>query len=194
MSGAARGAVFLDRDGVLNALVTREGRAVSPRRLEDFRLFPEAAAQVQRLRRRGLLVFVVTNQPDVARGHLAATDLEEMQLRVLAAFELDDVAVCPHDDSDRCSCRKPRPGMLLRLAERWGVDLRRSFVVGDTGKDIEAGRRAGCRTILIEGTGAEAGQSDSTPDRSVASLDEAVAVIESELDARRVREASDLRP
>jgi len=193
VSGAARRAVFLDRDGVLNALVAREGRAVSPRRLDDFRLFPEAAAEVRKLRRRGLRVFVVTNQPDVARGHLAAVDLGEMHRRLLAAFELDDIAVCPHDDADRCSCRKPEPGMLLALAERWRVDVQRSFVVGDTWKDIEAGRRAGCRTILIERTGAGLGVSDCVPDRRVASLNEAVAVIESELDGRVVREADDLR-
>jgi D-glycero-D-manno-heptose 1,7-bisphosphate phosphatase len=189
VTGAARQAVFLDRDGVLNALVARDGRAVSPRCLEDFRLLPEAAAHVQRLRGRGLLIFVMTNQPDVARGHLAAADLEEMHRRLKAAFELDDLAVCPHDDADRCSCRKPQPGMLLALAERWGVDLRRSFTVGDGWKDIEAGRRAGCRTILIEGTAAGTGQDDCMPDRRVASLDEAVAVIESELGVRGVREA-----
>lgn len=188
-----RSAVFLDRDGVLNALVARSGRAVSPRRLEDFHLLPGAADQVRALKRRGLLVFVVSNQPDVARGHLDPADLAEMTRLLRGAVDVDEVAVCPHDDRDRCSCRKPLSGMLLSLAEKWGVDLRRSFSVGDSWKDVEAGRRAGCRTILIEGPGTASAERDCVPDRRVASLEEAVAAIASELDGYGIREGNGLR-
>ena len=142
------------------------------------------------MRSRGLLVFVVTNQPDIARGELSPGDLSEMTRRLRESLDVDEVAVCPHDDADRCSCRKPQPGMLLALAERWDVDLGRSFVVGDSWKDVEAGRRAGCRTILING----GLRGDCVPDRSVASLDEAVAVIESELVTAGGRGAGGLHP
>jgi D-glycero-D-manno-heptose 1,7-bisphosphate phosphatase len=169
----------LDRDGVLNKLVERDGVRASPRRLTDFHLLPDARALVRSLRERGLLVFVITNQPDVARGYLDPADLAEMSAILSRRLAVDDIMVCPHDDADRCHCRKPKPGMLLALAEKWGVDLSGSFFVGDSWKDVEAGRRAGCRTILVGGDDRGA----CAADRTVASFGEAVAVIESELDA-----------
>lgn len=173
----ARRAVFLDRDGVLNELVMREGKRVSPRRLEDFHVVEGADDAVRRLREAGLLVFVVTNQPDVARGHLARRDSTRMFQLLDKVLDVDEVAICPHDDAAGCDCRKPKPGMLLAIAERWNVDLRRSFVVGDSWKDVEAGRRAGCRTILLDRGREEA----CVPDRVVATLLDAVLAIETEL-------------
>lgn len=189
MTQESRRAVFLDRDGVLSALVTREGRAVSPRRPQDFRVVAGAEAAVSRLRASGLLVFVATNQPDVARGHLSSCELEEMSAVLAKSLEVDEIAVCPHDDSNGCSCRKPKPGMLLALAEKWGVDLRRSFVVGDSWRDVAAGHRAGCRTILLIGYAGGL----CAPDRAVSSLEEAVSVIESELGSSEPREADGVR-
>jgi len=142
-------AVFFDRDGVLNDLVIRGGVGVSPRRLDDFRLREGAVPAVTRLRSLGLQIFVTTNQPDIARGLMDPQDLEAMTRIVQASFPVDEVLVCPHDDDDGCACRKPKPGMLLELAARWGLSLRESFLVGDSWKDIEAGRRAGCVTILV---------------------------------------------
>lgn len=170
-----RQAVFLDRDGVLTDLVTREDAGVSPRRLEDFRLARGSAEAVRRLRAAGLLVFVVTNQPDVARGHLAEKELARMHEVLWAKLRPDAIAFCPHDDAQACACRKPKPGMIFDLAARWRVDLAGSFFVGDSWKDVEAGRRAGCRTILV---GSVAG-GHAEADWVVATLDEAVRVIES---------------
>jgi D-glycero-D-manno-heptose 1,7-bisphosphate phosphatase len=147
--GDRRAAVFLDRDGVLNELVMRDGVPVSPRRAEDFVITAGAAVAVGRLREAGFAVFVVSNQPDLARGLLERREHDRMMAFLRTVIPLDDVACCPHDDRDQCSCRKPQPGMLLDLAERHGVDLRRSVLVGDSSKDMEAGRRAGCRTILL---------------------------------------------
>ena len=175
---------------MLNALVWRDGSAVSPRRSEDFRLIEGADEAVRRLRARGLLVFVVTNQPDVARGYLPRAELDAMSATLARSLPVDEIAVCPHDDADGCSCRKPKPGLLVGLAERWRVDLGRSFVVGDSWKDVEAGRRAGCRTILI----ADGGPGDAVPDLTVATLGEATAAIEKELDAMDERGANGLRP
>jgi D-glycero-D-manno-heptose 1,7-bisphosphate phosphatase len=160
-------AVFFDRDGVLNDLVVRDGVGVSPRRLDDFRLRADAATAAERLRRLGLQLFVTSNQPDIARGLMRREDLDAMTRIVQTALPVQEVLVCPHDDGDGCACRKPKPGMLLELAERWRVNLRASFLVGDSWKDIEAGRRAGCVTILV-GPDAVDGANAIVPDLSAA--------------------------
>jgi D-glycero-D-manno-heptose 1,7-bisphosphate phosphatase len=136
-------------------------------------LVPEAAGSVDRLRSAGYLVFVVTNQPDLARGLLAATDHAAISDRVRLAVQPDDMVACPHDDADGCPCRKPRPGMLVELASRWGVTLEASYMVGDGWKDVAAGRAAGCRTVLIRA----AYNAGVAADAEVAGLSEAVDLI-----------------
>jgi D-glycero-D-manno-heptose 1,7-bisphosphate phosphatase len=105
---------------------------------------------VDGLKRAGWLVFVITNQPDVARGFLSREELDRMTATLQSSLAPHEIAVCPHDDSGNCACRKPKPGMLLDLKDRWNLDLERSFVIGDTWRDMEAGRRARCRTIFLE--------------------------------------------
>lgn len=142
-------AVFLDRDGVLNEAIVRNGRPYPPRDLSEFVITPGARTALKELKREGFLLIVVTNQPDVARGKTNRADVDEINAELAAALPLDAIEVCEHDDNAQCDCRKPKPGMLLRAGERFGVDLSASFVVGDRWRDIEAGQRAGCRTILI---------------------------------------------
>lgn len=144
-----RPAVFVDRDGVLVRLVLRAGRWVAPQRLEEFVVLPGVAWAVATLRAAGLPVVVVTNQPDLARGLLNPDVLAEMHRRLAAQLTLDAIYVCPHDDGDRCGCRKPLPGLLQAAARDLGLDLGSSFLVGDTWRDIEAGRTAGCTTVLV---------------------------------------------
>ena len=182
---AGRRAVFLDRDGVLNELVPRDGGPGSPWLPGEFRVAPGAADAVRRLRERGWLVFVVTNQPEVARGRIRPADLEAMHAALRAAVPVDDVAVCPHDDASGCECRKPRPGLVRGLAARHGVDLARSFLVGDTWRDVGAGRAAGCRTIRLPPPPGGQARAGYEPDLAVSSLEEAVAAIEKELDGLR---------
>ncbi len=141
--------VFVDRDGVLVRLVWRAGRWVAPRRLEEFALLPGAAAAVAALRAAGLPVVVVTNQPDLGRGLLEPGVLSEMHRRLAAQLVLDAIYVCPHDDRHRCGCRKPRPGLLLAAARDLALDLEQSFLVGDSWKDMEAGRAVGCATVRV---------------------------------------------
>jgi D-glycero-D-manno-heptose 1,7-bisphosphate phosphatase len=168
-----RRAVFLDRDGVLAQEIVRDGEAFAPTRFEDFRLVEGAAAQVDRLRAAGLLCIVFTNQPEVARGLLAVDTLDRMHQHLRASMAVDDVMVCPHVDADACACRKPSPGMLREAAERWDVDLQRSFVVGDRWRDIDAGRAVGCYTVLLE----RAYSNCTAVDARVADLTEAVDLI-----------------
>lgn len=148
--GGRRRALFLDRDGVLNeALGGEPPRA--PSDPSELRLFPGVAERLAGLRAAGLLLVVVTNQPEVARGTLTAGALERIHDRLRRELPcLDEIAVCPHDDADGCGCRKPRPGLVTLAAERLGVDLSRSYLVGDRWRDVEAGRAAGCTTILVD--------------------------------------------
>jgi D-sedoheptulose 7-phosphate isomerase len=145
-----RPAAFFDRDGVLNRVVLREGQWVSPRHLADFALFEGIEAAARTLRQAGHLIFVVTNQPDVARGHMSAETLDAMNRRVDAVLQPDEIWSCVHDDADGCVCRKPMPGALIRLSQRWNADLSRSVMIGDTAKDVGAGRAAGVQTILLD--------------------------------------------
>lgn len=166
-------AVFLDRDGVLTETLVRDDRAYAPVTLEDFRLVQGAAAQVARLREAGLRRIVFTNQPELARGTLNLRTLDRMHDILRASVDLDDIIVCPHDPDEGCGCHKPKPGMLHAAAAKWNTDLRRSFVVGDRWRDIEAGRAAGCYTILIERSYSRC----ETADVRVASLVDAVDVV-----------------
>lgn len=143
-------AVFLDRDGVINQVVMRGGFPHSPRTREEFVLNEETADVVQLFKYRGYVTIVVTNQPDIANGKLRHEDLDWMLDQVRQRCRVDDILVCPHDDGDACSCRKPLPGMILSGAQKWGIDLGKSFMIGDTWKDRDAARAACCRFILID--------------------------------------------
>jgi D-glycero-D-manno-heptose 1,7-bisphosphate phosphatase len=166
-------AVFLDRDGVLNATVG--GGPGSPRSETEFHLIPQAPDVCARLREAGFRLVVTTNQPEIARGLLDPEALTGMHERLRSSLGVGEVRVCTHDDGDGCGCRKPRPGLILDAARELDIDLAASFVVGDRWRDVEAGRRAGCTTILIDRPWSEAER--SRPDHSVASLGEALDVI-----------------
>jgi D-glycero-D-manno-heptose 1,7-bisphosphate phosphatase len=159
-----RRAVFLDRDGVLNELVPdpTSGLPESPLDPRDVRLVAGAATAAAELQRAGYAVAVVTNQPAAAKGRVSVEQLHEVHRRVLELLrdegvELDAWRICLHHPdgvvpelSGACECRKPRPGMLLAVAGELDLDLSGSWMVGDTDADVEAGRAAGCRTILID--------------------------------------------
>jgi D-glycero-D-manno-heptose 1,7-bisphosphate phosphatase len=145
-----RRAIFLDRDGVINAVVVRGGSPASPRSLEEFNILPGVPEALLDLRRFGFLNIVVTNQPDVARGLLDQPALEAMHQQLREVLAIDDIFLCPHDDRHACSCRKPKAGMLFDAARKWNLDLSRSLLVGDTEKDMVAAGRAGCTRILVD--------------------------------------------
>jgi D-glycero-D-manno-heptose 1,7-bisphosphate phosphatase len=147
---APRWAVFLDRDGVLTEATVADGAAGSPLLASELRVMAGAQEAVAALADLGARVFVVTNQPDVARGTLALRELATMNHFVRDRLRVHDIRACPHDGTDGCACRKPKPGMLDDLAREWHVDLAASWTVGDRWVDIAAGRAAGTRTILVE--------------------------------------------
>jgi D-glycero-D-manno-heptose 1,7-bisphosphate phosphatase len=145
-----RRAIFLDRDGVINESVIRDGKPYPPTRAEELRLIPDAVAALLRFKEAGFLLLVVTNQPDVARGSQTRETVEEMNAMIGAALPVDEFLVCYHDDGQDCICRKPKPGLLLGAAARYRIDLQRSFLIGDRWRDIDAGAAAGCYTVLID--------------------------------------------
>jgi D-glycero-D-manno-heptose 1,7-bisphosphate phosphatase len=145
-----RRAVFLDRDGVVNRAVLREGKPYPPDRLSDLRLLPGVREACRKLREAQFVLILVTNQPDIARGVTTAERVAGIHSRLQRYLQLDDIRVCPHDDAAQCDCRKPKPGLLLEAARQWDIDLASSFVVGDRWRDVEAGQRAGCRPIFVD--------------------------------------------
>jgi D-glycero-D-manno-heptose 1,7-bisphosphate phosphatase len=144
----------LDRDGVINANVERDGRLLAPRSLEQFVIVSGVKEAVAKLREAGFVVIVVTNQPDIATGHITRALLDRMHEKLNVELAVDDIKVCPHVDADKCACRKPKPGLLYEAAAERGIDLPASFMVGDRPSDIEAGRTAGCATVWIRNDGA----------------------------------------
>jgi len=166
-----RPAVFLDRDGVINEPVAVDGEPRSPAAVDELVLAEGVVEACQRMRSAGLLLVVVTNQPEVARGRIRAEAVDAIHAELCRRVPINAVFVCPHDDADRCACRKPSPGMLLRAARELDVDLDRSVMIGDRRPDMDAGRRAGCATVLIARDYAEPRPS---ADLSVASLLDAV--------------------
>jgi D-glycero-D-manno-heptose 1,7-bisphosphate phosphatase len=145
-----RRAVFLDRDGVINRAVVRDGRPYPPQTLGEVEILPGVEAAVQALQQAGFFIAVVTNQPDVARGRQTLDTVESINAYLGAQLGIDDFRTCYHDDSHDCACRKPKPGLLTDAAAIQGLDLRRSFMIGDRWRDIAAGQAAGCRTIWID--------------------------------------------
>jgi D-glycero-D-manno-heptose 1,7-bisphosphate phosphatase len=168
--------VFLDRDGVLNRAIVRDGKPYPPSSLEEFEIVPDASRQIHRLHKMGLLAIVLSNQPDIARGTQKMAVIEEMNEELRRELRVDDLFFCPHDDDDVCDCRKPKPGLLFRAAHKYGLDLKKCFMVGDRWRDMDAGRAAGCATILVD-FGYDERAPAVPPNRRVSSLKEAVDYI-----------------
>jgi len=177
-------AVFLDRDGVLNEPVVRDGKPYPPVRPGDLVVCEGAASALDALRGLGFALVCITNQPDVARGTLAAHTLDAINARLMAALPLDALYVCRHDDADNCTCRKPKPGLIHQAAHDLGLDAAASYLVGDRWRDIEAGAAARCRTVLVDRWYQER-SSSIPPDARVASLSAAATWISADVRASR---------
>jgi D-glycero-D-manno-heptose 1,7-bisphosphate phosphatase len=148
-ANGSRAAVFLDRDGVVDEAIVRDGRPLPPTTVGEV-VIPDGVHEAcRRLSDAGALLVLVTNQPDVARGVTTRQAVDAINAHLANELGLDAVYVCPHDDRHNCACRKPAPGLILDAADDWGVDLARSLMVGDRWRDIEAGRRAGVTTVWM---------------------------------------------
>jgi len=143
--------------------------------LAKFEILPGVAESLLKLRQRGFINIVVTNQPDIATGNQDTGTLEAMHSRLMRELALDQVRVCIHVDADHCNCRKPEPGLLLDAARELNIDLASSCMVGDRWRDISAGQRAGCKCFFIDYSYDE--KRPEKPYIAVNSLAEAVALI-----------------
>lgn len=149
MAAVATGAIFLDRDGVIN-----ENCPEHVKNWNEFEWLPGVLESIRRLSMTGLPIFVVTNQAVVSRGIVPESTIHDIHARMIATIEqaggcIDKVYYCPHDSHENCGCRKPQPGMLTRAAQEFNIDLTRSFMVGDAWTDIQAGLAVGATSILV---------------------------------------------
>ena len=142
-------AVFLDRDGVINQAIVRDGRPYPPANSGELKLLPRVAEACRLLKDEGYYVVVVTNQPDVGRGTMEQKVVEAIHRQILKTLPIDRIEVC-YDCDDSSEYRKPNPGMLKRAAAELDIDLSQSFLVGDRWRDIDCGHAAGCQTIFID--------------------------------------------
>jgi len=170
-----RRAVFLDRDGVINRSLIRDGKPYAPLTLADVEIVPGVPDALQQLRDAGFLLIVVTNQPDVIRRQGSRRQIDAIHAHMRQTLPIDDIRVCYHDDPAGCACRKPSPGMLYAAAIEHEIQFAGSYLVGDRWRDIAAGQRAGCTTILVDG-----GHDETTtvePDARMQDLPEAASWI-----------------
>jgi len=171
-------AIFLDRDGVVNKAIVSNGKPMPPRSLNELEILPKLNESLTVLRELKFEIIVVTNQPDVSRGTLSIETVQSIHQSLGTDLGLKYFYICFHDDIDKCECRKPKPGLLLKAAVELNIDLKKSFMVGDRWRDIEAGQAAGCSCFFID-----YGLVEKTPDmpyQRVSSLFDAVQIISEE--------------
>jgi D-glycero-D-manno-heptose 1,7-bisphosphate phosphatase len=166
-------AVFLDRDGTLMRDVDYCGDP------KDVHIFPGAGEALGKLRERGYKIFIVTNQSGIARGYFSEEQYRAVEREVCAQLGedlIDATYFCPHRPDQTCDCRKPAPGLVLRAASEHHLDLRRSFFIGDKDSDMQCGRSAGAKTILVH-TGYGQSADQETPDFVAQDLAAAITVV-----------------
>jgi D-glycero-D-manno-heptose 1,7-bisphosphate phosphatase len=145
-----RPAIFLEQNGVLASVPVANNQQVQPLTIEQFQINTDAIVPLRRLKAAGFVLIATTNQPGLSRGHLLRRELDRMHGLLRQSFGLDDVLVCPHDVTDGCPCRKPKPGLFTEANFKWHLDLDRSFVISDKWQDAEAARAVGCTSVLVQ--------------------------------------------
>jgi len=170
-----RRAVFLDRDGT----ITEEGDWST--KAQPPRVIPGAPEALKRLQDAGFLLFVVTNQSGVARGYYTEADVELFHQRLRDQFaqagvQFTDIVYCPHAPDADCDCRKPHTRFIRELADKYDIDLSRSWVIGDQTSDIAMGQINGCKTVLVQtGFAGENGKTEATPDSTAPNITQAAS-------------------
>jgi D-glycero-D-manno-heptose 1,7-bisphosphate phosphatase len=143
-------AIFIERDGILNQARVERQHQVVPVTLEEFQINEAARTLLEQLKAAGFLLIVTTNQPGISRGTLSRRELDRMHTLLQRAFPVDDILVCPHDETDHCPCRKPAPGLFTEAAFKWHLDLEHSFIISDKWQDARAARAVGCTSMILK--------------------------------------------
>jgi D-glycero-D-manno-heptose 1,7-bisphosphate phosphatase len=164
---------------VINRAIVRDGRPYPPTSLSELEVLRGVPEALGMLHEAGYMLIVVTNQPDVARGTMSKGVVESINGHLAALLPIDEFRTCYHDNNDGCGCRKPLPGALLDAAREYGIDIKGSYMVGDRWRDIEAGHRAGCKTIFIDYGYAE--RQPENADHYASTLAEAARIVMGEM-------------
>ena len=143
-------AFFFDRDGILNKAIIKNNRPYSPRNIKEIALNLELVKFIKKLKEKKFKIIIITNQPDIKSGKLNRHTLKIINTVIIKKFFVDDIFICTHGKSENCECRKPKPGLLKKASEKWNIDIKNSYFIGDRWKDIEAGEVMGCNTIFID--------------------------------------------
>lgn len=171
-------AIFFDRDGVINKKPNEHDYV---KNWNEFEFLPDVTKIIKKLSK-DFLIIIVSNQRGVAREIMTKQDVEDIHRRMIKSLEdegakIDGVYFCPHDHEDNCDCRKPNPGLLLKAAEDFKIDLSRSYMIGDDLSDVQAGTYAGCKTILINRGEVVLDNEEISPDYIVSELSEVINII-----------------
>jgi D-glycero-D-manno-heptose 1,7-bisphosphate phosphatase len=153
-------AIFIERDGILNLPRIERQHQVTPVTLEQFQVNQAAIPTLKDLKASGFILIATTNQPGISHGTVSRRELDRMHDLLRRSFPIDEILVCPHDESDGCPCRKPQPGLLTEAAFKWHLDLERSFVISDKWQDAKAARAVGCTSMLLKSPWIGAGPHD----------------------------------
>lgn len=142
--------IFLDRDGIINEIVMRDGIITSPRSLDEFKFRDDFVNFYEKIKNKKFNLFIVSNQPEIVRGLLLPKNLDEMTDKINRHFNFKEISYCKHVDSENCSCRKPKPGMINTLINKYSLKREESIIIGDTCRDIDAGKNAKITSILLK--------------------------------------------
>tara|TARA_B100000900_G_scaffold314045_1_gene272880 strand:+ start:477 stop:1013 length:537 start_codon:yes stop_codon:yes gene_type:complete len=142
--------IFLDRDGVINEPVLINNNPHPPKSSEELIITQSSKEAIKLLQKNSYEIIVVTNQPDVTRGKTTKDAVYAINKKISEICNINHFRICFHDDSDKCNCRKPKPGLLIDASKEFKFNLEKTFMIGDRNKDIIAGQRAGCKTIFID--------------------------------------------
>jgi len=145
-----KGAIFLDRDGVLNIPYILNGKPYAPRKFEKFKLYVNTSEILLMLKKKGYMLIVVTNQPDISNRLMNSDELKKMNKFLYCTTPIDEIYVCSHSKIDNCSCRKPNPGMMISAISKYNLDKNLCWIVGDRQSDIQAGEALGIKGIFID--------------------------------------------
>jgi D-glycero-D-manno-heptose 1,7-bisphosphate phosphatase len=145
-----KAAIFIEQNGVLASVPVVNNQQVQPLTLEQFAVNPSVIVPLRRLKAAGFSLIATSNQPGLSRGQLSRRELDRMHVLMRQTFGLDDILVCPHDVTDVCPCRKPKPGLFTEACFKWHLDLDRSFVLSDKWQDAEAARIVGSTSVLLQ--------------------------------------------
>lgn len=129
-------AFFLDRDGVINRTLLEKGKPVAPRKFKEFKILKNVDKSLIFLKKRGFKNIVITNQPDVKKGLTEKNLLKKIENKIKSKLKIDDIFICIHTESDKCKCRKPNIGLILKAKKKWNIDLKKSYLIGDRWRDI----------------------------------------------------------